>query len=382
MLAPELKTVPMAVAGDPENRHGIILAKNLIAKRYGIQTAETIWQAKKKCPDLVCVPPHHSLYKETSDKINDIYLGYTDLTEPASIDESYLDVTNSIHLFGNDAEQLADEIRRRVREEIGITISVGVSFCKSIAKFGSDYKKPDATTVLTRDRYKDIIYPLPVSDFLMVGKKTVQKLSALGIRTIGQLAACPKEVLERNLGKAGLALYDNVTGNDTEKVHSFYEEREVKSVGHSMTFRRDLVGSDEIKEGFSLLSDMVASRLRSLQKKGNVVQITVKDPDFISIQRQKTLPFVTNLQKEITAASLSLFRASWSQSHPVRLLGVSVSGLCGEDEDFRQLDLFGGTAADTGKTEDIENTIDEIRKRFGKGSISFGHFKNDDTGMK
>lgn len=382
MLSPELKNVPMAVAGAPENRHGIILAKNQLAKRYGVQTAETIWLAKRKCPELVCVPPHHSLYKEISDKINEIYLSYTDLTEPASIDESYLDVTNSIHLFGKNEKELADEIRRRVREEIGITISVGVSFCKSIAKFGSDYKKPDATTVLSRDGYKDIMYPLPVSDFLMVGKMTVQKLSSIGIRTIGQLAACPRETLERSLGKAGTAIYDNITGNDTEPVRSFYEEREVKSVGHSMTFKRDLKGGDELKEGISLLSDMVAARLRTLKKKGSVVQITVKDPDFISLQRQKTLPFGTNLQKEITEAAFSLLKANWSFSHPVRLLGVSVSGLCGEDEDYRQLDLFSSAAQSNERQENIESTIDEIRKKFGKSSIGFGHFKNDDTGMK
>ena len=335
----------MAVAGDPENRHGIILAKNQLAKRYGIQTAETIWQAKKKCPELVCVPPHHSLYKEISDRVNAIYLCYTDLTEPASIDESYLDVTNSIHLFGKSAEALANEIRCRVREEAGITISVGVSFCKSIAKFGSDYKKPDATTMLTRDR-------------------------------------CPKDVLERSLGKAGVLLYDNVTGNDTERVHSFYEEREVKSVGHSMTFRRDLKGEEELREGVSLMSDMVAARLRSLSKKGCVVQLTVKDPDFISIQRQKPLPFSTNLQKEITDAAFLLLRENWSYSHPVRLLGVSVSGLCGENEDFRQLDLFAPPVITDERQENIENTMDAIRKKFGKSSIGFGHFKNDDTGMK
>lgn len=382
LLSPELKAVPMAVAGDPENRHGIILAKNRIAKKYDIQTAETIWQAKKKCPELVCVPPHHSLYKEISDKINKIYLDYTDLTEPASIDESYLDVTNSIHLFGGDAKALADEIRKRVRDEAGVTISVGVSFCKSIAKFGSDYKKPDATTVLLRDNYRDIIYPLPVSDFMMVGKKTMQKLSAMGIKTIGQLAACPPDILERNLGKAGLLLYDNITGNDSEKVHSFYEEREVKSVGHSMTFRRDLVGEEEIKEGISLLSDMVAARLRSYGKKGNVVQITVRDPDFISLQRQKTLNFATNLQREITDAAMMLMKSNWSFSHPVRLLGVSVSGLCGENEDYRQFDLFSSSVQANDRQESIESTMDEIRRKYGSSSIKFGHFANDSTGIK
>ena len=165
-------------------------------------------------------------------------------------------------------------------------------------------------------------------------------------------------------------------------MHSFYEEREVKSVGHSMTFRRDLKGEEELREGVSLMSDMVAARLRSLSKKGCVVQLTVKDPDFISIQRQKTLPFSTNLQKEITDAAFLLLRENWSYSHPVRLLGVSVSGLCGENEDFRQLDLFAPPVITDERQENIENTMDAIRKKFGKSSIRFGNFKNDDTGMK
>lgn len=373
----------MAVAGDPHNRHGIILAKNQLAKKYAIQTAETINRAKQKCPDLVCVAPHHSLYREISDKINEIYLSYTDLTEPASIDESYLDVTNTIHLFGNDPVKLADEIRRRIREEVGVTISVGVSFCKSIAKLGSDYKKPDVTTVLLRDGYKSIIYPLPISDFLMVGKKTEQKLNSLGIKTIGQLACADREIIMRHLGKTGLLLYDNVTGNDTERVHSFYEEREIKSVGHSMTFRRDISGREEIKEGIAMLSDMVAARLRSYGKKGNVIQITVKDPDFLTLQRQKTLPKRTNLQKDISAAAFALFCENRSLTHPVRLLGVSVSGLCGEDEDFEQFDLFSAASASgSEKQENIEQTIDEIRKKFGTSSIKFGHFKSDETGIK
>ena len=187
-LRPELREVPMAVAGDPESRHGIIVAKNQKAKAFGVQTAETIFQAKKKCPDLVCVPSHHSLYHEFYEKINAIYLEYTDLVEPFSIDESYLDVTNSIHLFKMTPKELADHLRKRIKEELDITISVGVSFCKVFAKLGSDYKKPNATTVIMREDIPRIVYPLPVSSLIFVGKKSVEVLDSYHIRTCGDLA--------------------------------------------------------------------------------------------------------------------------------------------------------------------------------------------------
>ena len=178
-----------------------------------MQTAETIWQARGKCPGLVLVPPHHSLYHEFSQRINAIYDCYTDIVEPFSIDESFLDVTGSLHLFAKSGQELADIIRRRVREEIGLTISVGVSFCKLFAKMGSDYKKPDATTVITRDNFAEILYPLPVSALLFVGKSAAEKLARLGIRTIGDLAARGRETITGVLGKAGGQLWDQAKGS-------------------------------------------------------------------------------------------------------------------------------------------------------------------------
>lgn len=381
-LCPELKKVPMAVAGDPENRHGIILAKNQLAKKYDIRTAEPIWQALGKCPELVCVPPHHGLYGEFCKKINEIYIEYTDLVEPASIDESYLDVTNSIHLFGLTPVGLADELRRRIREEIGVTISVGVSFCKTFAKFGSDYKKPDATTLLSRDTYRDIMYPLPVSELLMAGKKTVDKLDSLGIKTIGQLAAADRELLAKYLGKAGVALWENANGLDTEPVRSFYEKREVKSVGNSMTFRRDLLGEEEIKNGIAALADSVAGRLKAEKKKCTVVQIGIRDPQFNTLQRQKTLASPTDLQKTITESAMELVRANWNFYKPVRLLSVTAAGLVEENEAYTQLGLFDVPAVDSEKQGSIESAMTDIRKKFGASSIRFGYFSDDETGVK
>ena len=204
---PDLREVPMAVCGDPASRHGIILAKNEPAKRFGIQTAETIWQAKKKCPDLVLLPPHHDLYRVYSKKVNAIYDEYTDLVEPFGIDESWLDVTHTLHLFGGDARALADTLRRRVKEELGLTLSVGVSFNKVFAKLGSDYKKPDATTVISRENWQRIVWPLPVGDLLYVGGAARKLLHQYGVDTIGQLAACRPEMPETLMGKLGTQLY-------------------------------------------------------------------------------------------------------------------------------------------------------------------------------
>ena len=205
---PELRGVPVAVCGDPEQRHGVILAKNEPAKQRGVRTAETIWQARRKCPELVLLPPHHRLYAEYSKRINAIYYEYTDLVEPFGIDESWLDVTGSLHLFGGDARALADALRERVRRELGLTISVGVSFNKVFAKLGSDYKKPDATTVIPPDGWRELVWPLPVGSLLFVGHAAEELLGRYGVRTIGELAACKEETLDALMGKLGLQAAD------------------------------------------------------------------------------------------------------------------------------------------------------------------------------
>ena len=232
---PELKEVPMAVCGDPENRHGIILAKNELAKQYGVTTAETIWQAKRKCPQLVLVAPHHDEYAHYSRLVNEIYQQYTDRVEPFGIDESWLDVTGCEELFG-DGVTIAETLRRRVREEIGLTISVGVSFNKIFAKLGSDYKKPDATTVITRENFRQIVWPLPVGSLLYVGRAAQESLRRIGVTTIGELAQAEQKNLQLALGKLGEQLWVYANGMDESPVHRTDEKREVKSVGNGMTF--------------------------------------------------------------------------------------------------------------------------------------------------
>jgi DNA polymerase-4 len=232
---PELKDVPMAVSGNPENRHGIILAKNELAKKFGIITAETVWQAKKKCPGLVLVPPHHDKYYEYSKRVNELYGKFTDMVEPFGIDESWLDVTGSLHLFGS-GKDIADKIRENIKSQLELTVSVGVSFNKIFAKLGSDYKKPDATTVISRENYKDIIFPLPVSDLLYVGKAATEALAKYGITTIGQLANYNKQVISANLGKMGEMIHDYANGIDDGPVSFAHDEQAAKSVGNGMTY--------------------------------------------------------------------------------------------------------------------------------------------------
>lgn len=376
VLRPKLKQVPMAVTGNPENRHGIVLAKNELAKKYGIRTAETIWSAKRKCPDLVCVPPHHEVYHQYYEKLNQIYLDYTDLVEPFSIDESFLDVTGSIHLFQMTPKELADDIRRRAREELGLTISVGVSFCKVFAKLGSDYKKPDATTVIFREDVPAIVYPLPVSDLLFVGKKSVEILNRYSIHTCEDVSRFDREFLVHILGKQGDQLYTYIHGLDQDPVHDFYEKREVKSVGNSITFKHDLVGEAEIRAGINELSDSVASRLRQKELKAYTIQVALKDTDFKTVQRQRKLKRPTYLQKDISKISMELVRETWDLQRPVRLLSVTGTDLVSQDDPQpEQMSLFDAAPESQGKKEErqetLESTMDSIRERFGKDKIGF-----------
>jgi len=365
---PELKLVPMAVCGDPDSRHGIILAKNDLAKGYGVQTAETIWQAKRKCPQLVLVVPHHDQYEEISEQINQIYGEYTDLVEPFSIDESWLDVTGSLHKFGS-GQQIADELRRRIREEIGITISIGVSFNKIFAKLGSDYKKPDATTCITRENYQSILWPLPARDMMGVGKTTAEHLSRMGIETIGDIARAGREQIRLLLGRSGETIWEYASGIDPSPVRPQDESDQPKSVGNSITFAHDLVGKQEICAGLLALSDQVGSRLRKHSLYCSTVQIQIKDPLLTTISRQQKLTAPTNVTREIYEAACAIVEKSWSMSAPVRLLsvtGTNLSDCCAE-----QMTLIGDTTEEKIKSAKIDRAMDSIRSRYGKDSISY-----------
>ena len=262
------------MCGDPKSRHGIILAKNEPAKAQGVKTAETIWQARRKCPDLTLLPAHHELYRAYSKKVNAIYERFTDLVEPFGIDESWLDVTGTLHLFGGDAAALADRIRGTVRSELGLTVSVGVSFNKVFAKLGSDYKKPDATTCITAENFRRIVWPLPVTDLLFVGRAAARVMGRYGIHTIGQLAAFDREALVRLLGKAGGQLWSYANGLDSSPVAPAGQYTPPKSVGNGLTFPHNLTTREEVRQGLALLCDQVAVRLRRHGLKAATVQAT------------------------------------------------------------------------------------------------------------
>lgn len=365
---PELWNVPMAVCGDPANRHGIVLAKNEPAKRYGIQTAETVWQAKKKCPELVLVPPHFDRYDDFYHKINALYCEYTDRVEPFSIDESWLDVTGSRRLFG-DGKMIADLLRRRVREELGITISVGVSFNKTLAKLGSDYKKPDATTVLSRETYQSLLYPLPTSRFLFVGHSTEATLHKMGIHTIGDLATADRTCLVAALGKAGGQLYDGANGIDPSPVRLFGDRPDAKSVGNGMTFRGDLETEDELRRGLLYLIEPVAARLRRTGQRCHTLQLTVKFPSLKSVTRQRSMARPSNLAAELYREALVLLRECWQNGTAVRSLTVAACRL-ENDNDGEQLCLFDAEAQqERERMGKLESVVDTLRERYGTDSI-------------
>ena len=381
-LNPAYKNVPMAVCGSESDRHGIVLAKNELAKKYGIKTAETVYSARKKCPNLVIASPHYDEYTKYSRAVNDIYARYTDMIEPFGIDESWLDVTASRKLFG-DGVEIAERIRREVREEIGITISVGVSFNKVFAKLGSDYKKPDATTVILREDVERIVYPLPVSDLLFVGQKTADQLKIMGIKTIGDLSRVPRDVLIARFGKYGDQLYKNANGLDDSPVIRIGEGDDQKSIGLGFTFRHDLTSREECKIAINYLSDEVAVKLRNAGMVCNTVQLSIKDEFLSVIQRQRALAHPTDLAHDISDVANKILIKEWSESRPIRMLTVTAQNLTRKEYSADQIDIF-AEVDDTRREKDKkqEQAVDKIRQKFGRESITNGAILTTDIGIK
>ena len=385
---PELRDVPMAVAGDPEERVGVVVAKNELAKKYGVRTTDTVWQAKKKCPGIVFVPPRHHYYKEISDQVNLIYRDYSDYVEPASIDESYLDLSGTLDYYRLTARELADTIRERVKREIGITISVGVANNKIFAKMGSDYKKPDATTVILGEDYKEILWPLPVSDLMFAGKASVKLLNSKHIYTVGDLALQPKERVVSLLGKGGETLWAYANGLDEEPVRKWGDRPEIKSVSHGMTFRRDLFTEEEFLTGVAVQADRIAMSLRRHGLKGSVVSVQIKTPELAVISRQVSLDHYTWLEHEIRDVAMKLIRENWRAGMPIRALTVGVTKLVPADEAAEQTDLFDllGEKKDTGKAREkqdkMETAVDGLRQKLGSMVVTLGVQQNEDIGIR
>lgn len=360
---PELKNVPLAVCGDPQARHGIVLAKNDLAKRAGVKTGEAIWQARQKCPDLQVLPPDFHKYMHFAQLMRQIYAEYTDYIEPFGLDEAWLDVTG----HKKSGEEIANELRRRAREELGLTLSVGVSYNKIFAKLGSDMKKPDATTIITPENYRERVWPLPVEELLFVGPATRRKLYSRNIRTIGELANCDPAALRYALGKNGEMIWNFARGNDHSPVLAQGEAAMVKSVGNSTTTPRDLKCDRDVQLVLLVLSESVAERLRAQNLRGDVVTLYVRDCELNTMSCQHKIIAPTALANEISAHAYRLFRERYRWEYPIRSLGVSVSDLYPANGD-RQISMF--PDRDKERRYDLEEAVEDIRRRFGHYAIS------------
>ena len=369
---PSIREKPVAVGGSTELRHGIILAKNYIAKKYGIQTGETIWQAKQKCPDLITLSPNFQRYMRFSQLVRDIYADYTDRIESFGLDECWLDVSGS-GIFG-DGEKIANEIRKRITFELGVTVSVGVSYNKIFAKLGSDLKKPDATTIISKDNYKQIVWPLPVNELLYVGRSTYKKLRKYSIRTIGDLANSDVAFLKRRLGKNGYTLWVFANGWDDSIVSDMHARPYIKSIGNSTTTPRDLMNDNDVWLTMNVLSESVGARLRKHNFKCSTVQITLRDKDLFSFQRQGALPYDTFVSKNILEKAFQLYKANYHSDKPLRSIGIRACNL--RTSTHSQLSLIPEIRARQIR-EDLEYTIDDLRRRYGYHGIKKGVMLTD-----
>ena len=369
LTKPELRNVPMAVSGDPNKRHGIILAKNQIARKYGIYTPETVYSALRKCPKLVLVKPHYEEYVKYSKLVNKIYQKYTDRVEKFSIDESFLDVTESISIFGTPYE-IAYKIKEEVKSKYNLTISVGVSFNKTFAKLGSDLKKPDAITVLDYENYKEKIYDLPVNMLLYVGKNTKSKLNKLGIKTIGDLALSNKYRIVKHLGKFGEQIHNHANGIDDDPVKYYYEKEERKSISKGITFESDISDIIVLEKEFVKLTSDVAFTLRKNNMKASVVSIVFKDAMFVSSSRQKKINF-TNSFDEICKSVIELVRENYKNGVAIRYICVGLSSLK-QKSDNEQLDLFNMLEENVKSKKNNENkekatkVMDKLKEIYGE----------------
>lgn len=364
-LNPELNGKFVAVSGNPETRSGIILAKNTAAKKMGVQTGEPIWQAKRKCPELICVPPHFEYYVHFSKRVRAIYERYTDRVEGFGLDECWLDVTHS-KIFGTPFE-IAEKIRADVKRETGLTISVGVSFTKTFAKLGSDLKKPDATTVISRDNYKRVVWNLPVCEMLFIGKRTGEKLNEMGIYTLGDLANGSLTALKKRFGVVGERIYRCARGEDCDEVRQADTERDIKSVSHGTTTLRDMVTYADADKVIFYLSDMVATRLRRYGLMGEVVHLDIRHNDLTHAGKQCKIN-ASHVANDIYHAACRLLRDVWrgERDIPLRSLTVSVSSLYAVYFGA-QTSLFD---ASDDKEQQLEYSLDRIRKKYGFNAVT------------
>ena len=373
MLDPRLKGKAVAVCGATEERHGIVLAKSELAKKAGVKTGMVNWEARQRCPELILVPPQYDQYLKYSKLAHQIYYRYTDLVEPFGMDECWLDVTAS-GVYGTGME-IAEKIRTACREELGLTVSIGVSFNKIFAKLGSDMKKPDAVTEITRADFKDKVWPLAASELIYVGRATERKLSNYGIHTIGQLAAVPPDILQGWFGINGLKLWAYANGADKSRVMHKEFVSPMKSIGHGITCTADLENEEEVQRVLLELSQDVGHRLRVHSLSAQGVQIYVRGNDLLGSQYQCKLPFRTQLPSEIAAAGFRLFQDRYRWGTKIRSGCIRAIDRVPKSE-VEQLNMFVDTAR-LDRRERLEDAIESLRDRFGKRAITYATLLGD-----
>ena len=386
---PELRGRPVAVCGNPDARHGIILTADYTAKRYGVKTGMALWQARQLCPDLIFLPARMDLYLRFSRMAQEIYSEYTDKVEPFGIDESWLDVTESVSVKG-DGYSIAKEINNRMKKELGITVSIGVSFNKVFAKLGSDYKKPDAITTMGKDEYRTKAWPLPVSDLLYVGRATDRKLRTMGVKTIGDLALMDEGILTKKFGKVGNIIHAFANGYDTSPVKIENTSAPIKSVGNSTTTPKDMRTDEDVKIVLYILAESVAARLRENGFRCKTVEISIRDKELFHFSKQTKLKNASNITGEIAEAAYMLYKKSYSlpaneyelksfgtefYQKPLRSIGIIGSDLV-TDFYWEQMDIFMDPKLRE-KRMKMDVAVDNIRKRFGFYSIQRGLMYRD-----
>lgn len=369
MLDPSLREYPVAVCGSVEERHGIVLAKNYKAKAYNVQTGDAVWQAKQKCKDLVIVPPHFEEYIKYSKLARSVYERYTDQVEPYGMDECWLDISGTRDMFGSP-EKVANEIRETIKFELGLTISIGVSFNKIFAKLGSDMKKPDAVTVIEKDTFQEKIWGLPASDLLGVGRATKKVLDRYAIRTIGDLAKTDPNILRRSLGKNGIALWQFANGKDVSAIAKKDFVSPIKSVEHGITTVADLENDEQVWLVILELTQDIGHKLRVHGLSAEGVAIHIRDNTLYSKQWQTRIDMPTQSPMIIAKAAYQLFERKYAWQNQIRSVTVQAINLVPQDTP-RQIDLFMDIEK-MDKLEKLDRCIETIRQRFGKDSIKNG----------
>ena len=371
-LNPSLKDLPLAVTGEKSKRNGIVLAKNNLAKMCGVQTGDVIFKAKQKCPDLVCVRPHHDMYEKYSKKIRKIYEEYTDRVEPFGIDECWLDVTDTVKFFGTPLD-IANTLRKRIKEEIGVTISVGISFSKIFAKLGSDMKKPDAVTLIPYSTFKKQTYHLPLNSVIGIGKRLEVKLNKMNIYTLGDLAGYDEKIIKKKFGVVGENLQKKLQGIGDDEIASAFDYRQVKSIGNGTTTIVDVKNMEEMKSVVMFLCDEIASRLRKKNLVGSTIHISLRTSELTWASKSHTIETLTNTAKDLFDESIKMIEKMWDKYTLIRSVRISVSNLQDETA-INQLNFFDKK----NNKKQLNKAIDKIREKYGYKSIQPLITKNEE----